>query len=144
LEQGSNRRDALVVLLTPDRRVSAKFHAALVERDLLGRPGGYRLRGEIDPTLLRLGDVGPVDAVRAVADQLTSIEEDAFARRTRAWVAAGLVRLLQQWPQVNDPGPALSRVTEALERIPLGGAARLAVDDRGAFVLEYLVGTVPD
>ncbi len=136
------RTDAIVLLLTKDRRVAGKLQATHFERNYgFKTDTGYVLRGEIDPTLAAVGAAGPIDALRAIADELTSPDGDTVSRQTRAWVAAGLVRLMQRWPHVGDEGPAFTRLTEMLERVAGGGVGRIAVDERGAYVLDYTVGT---
>ncbi|MEW6252052.1 MAG: hypothetical protein AB1716_15540 [Planctomycetota bacterium] len=138
------RTDAIVVLLTRDRRVAGKLHAAHLERDLgLGRELGYRLHAELDPRLLDTAGAGAVDTLRVVADELTSSGDDTFTRTAHAWVAAGIIRILQQWPHSGDEGPAVTRVADALERVPAGGAARIGVDVRGVYVIEYTQGRAP-
>jgi hypothetical protein len=132
------RTEAAVLLLTADRRVAGKLHAKHVER----RWGSvietsYQLRGELDPELLKLGGTGPIDTLRAIADELTAGDGDSFVREVHGWVAAGLVRLVQHWPHAGDEGPALPRLSGVLERVAAGGQARITVDPRGVFVVEY-------
>jgi hypothetical protein len=134
---GAGRTDAAVLLLTPDRRVAGKFYATHVERHWARPQMYYRLRGELDPRLMNLGATGPIDALRAVADELTATEGDTFVRDAHAWVAAGLLRLIQHWPHVGDEGPGFPRVSQTLERIPAGGEARITVDARGVYMVEY-------
>ena len=86
---------------------------------------------------MRLGGTGPIDVLRAIADDLTSTQGDTFVREAHGWVAAGLMRLVQHWPHVGDEGPAFTRLTDLLDRIPAGGEARLTVDARGVYVVEY-------
>jgi len=47
------------------------------------------------------------------------------------------MRLVQHWPHVGDEGPAFTRLTAILERIPAGGVARITVDPRGVYLVEY-------
>lgn len=138
LETRLGHTDAMVVLLTRDRRVAGKLHAMHSERDF-GFPAEthYRLRGEIDPTLVRLGATGPIDVLRAVADELTAAHADAYVREAHGWVAGGLVRLVQHWPHGGDAGPAVTRLSDILERIPSGGEARITVAGTGRFLIEY-------
>ncbi len=145
MEQGSlGRTDAVGVLLTRDRRIAGKLHAAHLERNLgLGPEVGYRLHAELDPRLLDTAGAGPIDALRVVADDLTVRGEDTFVRTAHGWVAAGLVRIIQQWPHVGDEGPAITRLTDALARVPAGGEARISVDPRGVYQIEYLQGKTP-
>ncbi len=145
LEQGAlGRTDAIVVLLTRDRRVAGKLHAIHVERKFgWGDERGYRLTGELDPRLFETAGTGPIDALRLVADELTTNGEDNFVRTTQGWVAAGLVRLIQQWPHVGDEGPAAARLADELESVPAGGEAAIRVDARGVYVVEYAQGKPP-
>lgn len=136
----TGRTDAAVVLLTADRRVSGKLYASFHERTgWLNEEVSYRLVGELDPTLIAVSGAGPIDALRAVADELTTTDSDQFARDAQAWVAAGLVRLVQHWPHVGDEGPAITRLTETLERVPSGGEARITISPRGVYLVEYTV-----
>lgn len=146
------RTDAIVVLLTEDRRIAARFHAVHVERNYgFKTERGYALRGEIDPELSRLGETGPVDAARAVADELTSgaSGRTSVAERRRTipeaaqWVAAGLVRLIQHWPHIGDEGPAFVRLRERLMRVPPGGSAHVAITPDGMFEFSYRHGARP-
>lgn len=130
--------DAMVVLLTRDRRVAGKLHARHIERDFGFRAETeYRLSGELDLTLIHLGMAGPIDALRAVADELTAAQDDAFVRAAQGWVAGGLVRLVQQWPHAGDAGPAYPRLADILEHIPAGGEARITVRPGGRLSVEY-------
>lgn len=120
--EASGTTHAYVFLVTPDRRIAARFHVSVSEgAGGEEESGSYRLTGAVDAQALRLGGLGPLDTLRAVADQLTSAEVHAGARAAQHWVAAGLVRMLQQHPQVDDPGPATARVGALLARIPAGG-----------------------
>lgn len=126
LESGSRRTDAICVLLTHDRRVAGKVQATLRKRWRGMQPvQQYTLRGELDTALLGLGEVGPVDVLRTVADDITSEGDDAFEREAHGWVAAGLVRLVEAWPQTADPGPAYPRLADMLDRVPAGGRAAI-------------------
>ncbi len=138
------RTDAAVLLLTPDRRVAGKFYATHLERRFGSHvETTYQLRGELDPELARLSATGPIDALRAVADELTGRQDDAFVREAQGWIAAGLVRLVQHWPHVGDEGPAVTRLTGVLECVPVGGQARITVNPRGAYLVEYTQTTSP-
>ena len=132
------RTDAVVLLLAVDRRVAGKFHAVHVERrGPLAVETSYQLRGELNAGLARLSGTGPVDALRAVTDELTTGDPDAFVREAQGWVAAGLVRLIQQWPHPGDAGPAATRIADLLERVPGHGTARVTVTPTGVLRFEY-------
>jgi hypothetical protein len=138
------RTDALVVLLTSDRRVAAKLWARHTESDWrLGRAErGFRLVGELDPELYGVAGSGPLDTLRAIAAELTDYRGEQLAQDAHAWVAAGLVRLMQRWPEVRDVGVSSQRLDELLDRVPGGGTARVEIDDRGVYHLEYEQGRV--
>ena len=137
----AGRTDAVVVLLTRDRQVCGKFQATHIERNYgLATEVSYVLRGEIDPELAHVSGSGPIDTLRVIADELTSLGGDKFARDAHAWVAAGIVRLLQRWPHPGDEGPAFPRLTDALEHVPGGGQARISVNEHGVYLVEYTHG----
>ena len=137
-KDGFGRTEAAILLLTGDRRVAGKLYALHHARKSgLQAETIYRLRGELDPQLLKLSATGPIDMLRAIADGLTTSGEDTFVREAHGWVAGGLVRLMQRWPHVGDEGPAVTRLTETLERVPAGGIARISVDGRGVYFIEY-------
>lgn len=139
-EGGRERATAVVVLLTRDRLVAGRFLAHF-EEDRFGLPPQtrYSLTGELDPVLSRLANVGPVDMLRVIADDLSRPEDDAFVRDAQAWVAVGLIRLLQQWPQVQDAGPAVPRLADVLQQVPGGGVAQVRVTPAGVIQVDYTV-----
>lgn len=140
----AGRTDAIVVLLTRDRRICGKLHATHVRRNLGFKVDtGYVLSGEIDPELANFRATGPIDTLRAIADDLTAGELDNFTREAHAWVAAGLVRLVQRWPHLGDEGPAFPRLSEMLEHIPGGGQARIVVNPAGHYIFDYQHGVAP-
>ncbi len=137
----SGRTDAIVVLLTPDRRVSCKVQASYFERNLGFRVDrGYRLRGELDPQLAETQSAGPIDTLRAVASDLMAYRGERLSQDAHSWVAAGLVRLIQRWPNVVDPGLETHQLSELFERVAGGGVARISVDARGVYRFEYEQG----
>jgi len=134
--------DALVVLLADDRRVAGKLWARRFVRKwrLGGAERGFRLVGELDPELYGVAGSGPLDTLRAIAAELTDYRGEKLAQDAHAWVAAGLVRLMQRWPGVRDTGVSSQRLDELLDLVPGGGTARLEIDDRGIYHLEYEQG----
>jgi len=138
---GLGRTDAVVLLATEDRRVSAKLHAVRVERNYGVRTErAYLLRGELDPQLAETQSTGPIDTLRMLARELTEYQGVKPALDAHAWVAAGLARLIQCWPRVEDVGVSAQRLTELFERVPGGGSATLAVDSSGTYRFEYRQG----
>lgn len=130
--------EAVVVLLTREQRIAGKFHARSAETNYGFRvDASYSLRGELDPNVAALAGTGPLDSLRAIADDLTLDVDDPLVREAQAWVAAGIVRLIQQWPHVGDEGPAAVRLTEMLERVPRGGESTITIRPDGTHVIEY-------
>jgi hypothetical protein len=139
----AGRTDALVVLLARDQRVAGKLQATRFEpAGWLSRESGFRLRGELDPAAAALNATGPIDALRALVDDLTSYRGAKPALDAHAWVAAGLVRLMERWPHVGQEGPRNATLDDLLERVPGGGEARISVDRRGVYAFEYRQGPV--
>lgn len=130
--------EAAVVLLSPEQRVAAKFYAVYDPQSLNpASPATYTLRGELDPDLTTLRNAGPLDTLRVIADELTDSGDEQRVRDAHAWIAAGLVRLVQQWPHATDPGPAATRITETLARVPAGGTADLSTGPDGTLTVTY-------
>ena len=140
-EDAFGRTDAVVVLLTRDRRVAGKVHATRFVRDYgFKRDEGFLLRGELDPQLAELQATGPIDVLRVIATDLAEYQGEKLAMEAHAWVAGGLVRLIQCWPHVNEVGIEAARLTELFELVPGGGEARIAVDQAGIYQFEYRKG----
>lgn len=132
------RTDAIVVLLTRDQRVAGKLYATCTVRQVgFVQETTYTLEGNLHPTLTDLSGSGPIDTLRALADELTGAYPDPMVRTAHDWVAAGLIRIIQRWPHVGDEGPALVRLTDTLERVPAGGTADIVVGDDGVHHLHY-------
>lgn len=143
LERDLSGRDVAVVLLVSRNRVVAgKLQAVYVEGGKVFPRAGYRLQGELDPGLARLHGAGPIDALRAVADELTRDMSGDLTRDASGWVAAGLVRLVQRWPDISDAGPAYPRLTEVLQYVPPDGRAHIAIKPEGTYEIEYGHGNV--
>jgi hypothetical protein len=137
----TGKTEVIVVLVTRDRRIYAKLQATHLQRDLGWQAEtGYTLDGEIDPDVAGFEETGPIDMLRFIADDLTVDHEDSFTTEAHGWIAAGLVRLIQRWPQGVDEGPAFPRLTEALARVPGGGEAGLRVDANGRLRVTYSQG----
>lgn len=143
-DPAAGRTDAIVVLLTQDRRIAAKMHAVWRERrGWMGGDSGFALRGEIDPRLAELQSSGPVDTLRVMVADLVAYQGERLATDAHAWVAAGLVRLMQAWPNTSDVGVDTRRLAGVLERVPGGGTAQIAVDSNGVYRFEYRQGAAP-
>lgn len=138
------RTDAIVVLLTADRRIAAKLRATRLERDYgWKKESGYVLEGDLDLKLANLGAVGPFDAIRAVLADLEAEANEQFVRDAHAWVVAGLYRLLQSWPHLAESVTPPPQLTPTLDRVPPAGTATLALRGRDVLHLEYRHGQSP-
>lgn len=138
---GMGRTDAIVVLLSRDRRVAGKLHATLIERDYgMMSERRYRLRGVLDPELADLDAVGPIDMLRAVLSDLEHYRGEKLATDAHGWVAVGLTRMLQRWPHLRESTPGSGRFEQLLERVPAGGRASIVMTADGRFDLNYRVG----
>jgi hypothetical protein len=143
-EDGLGRTDAMVVLLTDDRRVAAKMWARHLEREWGWKTDrGFWLEGELEPELYGAQATGPLDTLRAIAGELTDYRGEKLALDAHAWVAAGLVRLIQRWPRVESTGVSSQRLSELFELVPGGGAARIEVNEQGIYRFEYKQGLTP-
>ena len=130
----SHRSDALVVLLTDDRRVAGKLWARHRHRKA---GSNYRLVGKIDPVLFGTQAAGMTNTLRAIAVELTEQHDGQFAAQAHAWVAGGIVRLLEQAPGPPDLGVSSRRLDELFDRVPGGGVSRMEFDRYGNIVIEY-------
>jgi len=140
-KQLNGQTNAIVVFLTPDRRVAGKLYAKHIDRNWgFVRRSGYTLVGELDLEAYDVGQTGAIDTLRAMTSELTQVRGEPIVMDAHAWVAAGLVRLLQRWPAVEDFGVPSERLSELLELVPGGGAARISVTEDGVFLVEYRQG----
>lgn len=140
-ESWTERADAVVLLLTDTRQVCGKWQATF-QPDKAGLTGGarYHLRGTLAPGSAGYHGTGPLDTLRAIADDLTDLDADEFTRNAHGWVAAGIVRLVQQWPQVDRAGPAEARLRDMLARVPAGGQATIIIQPDGRITMTYTYG----
>lgn len=138
-EDWAGRADAVVLLLTDTQTVCGKWHATHDPgTSWMGRGVRYRLRGVIDPEPAGFRGAGPIDTLRAVADDLAGVGADEFTRTAYGWVAAGIVRLVQHWPNVGNAGPAEAELVAALARVPGGGQATITIAPDGRIHVEYV------
>ena len=135
----SGRTDVIVVFLTEDRRVSAKFWARHKERNwgFGRRETKFELDGELDPKLYGSEGCGPVDTLRALISDLTEYRGEKLALDAHSWIAAGLIRLMQCWPSDRDNGVSSPLLKARLEFIPGGGTGRMEIDPKGCYQLHY-------
>lgn len=130
--------EAVVVLLSSDRRIAVKIRATSTRRNYgLHTESRYQLTGELDRRLYGTEDTGPIDTLRSVAHTLSERQSDALAREAHEFIAAGLARLLARWPGVSDVGIEGVRLEEFADKGPPGGAARIGVGADGILRFEY-------
>jgi hypothetical protein len=135
---------ALLVLLTEDRRVAGKIETRSVRRDWgLMRQQQFTLRGELDPVLFQTQQAGPFDTLRLIVSQLLDYRGERVATDAHAWIAAGLIRLMQRWPHLDDGAWDTRAIADTLDRAPGGGETRLSLDGRGAYRFEYEFSEAP-
>jgi hypothetical protein len=140
----TGRTDALVVLVSREGVVTGKLQATFWPANpQWGRRAAYRLRGQLDPTSSALGATGPVDSLRAILDDLASYRGPRPAMQAHAWVAAGLVRMIERWPHVGELASAYPHLADVLEQVPGGGESSLRADRQGVFWFEYQQGPLP-
>lgn len=134
----TGRSDAIVVLLASDRRIAGKLRATRVERNWgLKTQQTFELIGELDPELSEGRAAGPIDTLRAIARDLQEYRGEKLATDAHRLVVAGLVRLMQRWPRVEDVGVASTALPELFESAPGGGVAEIAVDEKGVYHFRY-------
>lgn len=135
----SGHTDAIVVLLTEDRRVAAKFWARHTERNWgFGNPEAkYHLIGELSPKLYGSEGSGPLDTLRSLIVDLTEYRGEKLAMEAHAWVAAGLTRLMQCWPGDREPVSSSPLLEVMLEQTPGGGTGSMEIDKQGIYQLRY-------
>lgn len=135
---------AVVILVTLEKRVAAKFHAAQHQRDWgFSVERGYELAGQIDLELLAAKNPGPLAALRTIARQLAAYQGDPAAEHAHQLVAAGLVRIIQRWPDIENLGPTSDQVNALATLAPGGGRAALTMDLDGTFHISYRQGIAP-
>ncbi|HRS27917.1 MAG TPA: hypothetical protein P5255_06600 [Phycisphaerae bacterium] len=142
-QDAAGRTDAVVVLLGRDGVVGGKLQATvarprgvpLVPAALAPAPT-FQLRGELDLVALSLAGAGPLDVLRAVLVELMDRPTNLSAEPARELVAAGIVRLMERWPNLDAAGQ-FPDLADTLERVPSGGVARLGITAHNTFFLEY-------
>ena len=132
----ADRRESLVLLITIDRRLAGKLHAKYRERKGSLR---YELTGRIDPELFGTGAAGTTNTLRAVAVDLMEQRTGQIAAEAHAWVAAGIVRVLEQTPEADDFGVSADTLEDLFDRLPGGGEADVETNEHGVIELKYEV-----
>lgn len=132
--------EAIVVLLTSDRRIAGKLRATRVKARWGQAFDAYALTGELDRELYDAQETGPLDTLRALAGELADYSGERLAAQAHELAAAGLIRLVQRWPHALDLGVREARAAELLELAAGGGEAGLSVGVDGVFRFWYRVG----
>lgn len=140
--QFESRGDAVsvtVALVSEDRRIAAKLRAETGRSaNMLGtRRAGYVLTAEVDPQLFRTQATSPFDVLRLIALDLAEYRGEKLATDAHAWIAIGVVRMLQRFPHVEPLHLDSPRVDELSDRVPAGGRAELSVGADGVLRFQY-------
>ncbi len=139
LESSGDAVSATVALVTEDRRIAAKIRAETGQPSSLlsNRRSGYTLSGEVDPQLFHTQATSPFDVLRLIALDLAEYRGEKLATDAHAWVAIGLVRMLQRFPHVEPLHLDSPRIDELSERAPAGGRAEISVGSDGVLRFQY-------
>ena len=135
---------ALLLLLADDRRIAGKIQITRAESELdlpLARRG-YELRGELEPRLYGLGEVGPIDSLRLLTQRLCEFPTERTARNAHMLAAAGLMRILERQPSVEDIGLTGDQRRELALHAPAEGVPRLTLDADGILRFIFSHGQV--
>ncbi len=133
--------DGETVLILADRGglVCGKFLARVARSvSLAGERVTYTLRGEVDPRRAGLSEVGPLDALRALAGDLARLESDSTVPGAHARIAAGLVRALERWPHAAPQPGEFPELNAALDEVPTGGDVTLRLTPEGVYEIHYV------
>ncbi|MCG3127142.1 MAG: hypothetical protein CHACPFDD_02000 [Phycisphaerae bacterium] len=134
----TGRIDAIVVIVADNRRVAARVHATYREQRYgFGTRVTYRLSGEIDPKLYETQDAGPTDTLKLLLSQLVATKGDKLAVESHAWIAAGLTRLLQRFPNVAEQMGEPATMLGVSERVRGGGLGTVSADSDGVLRFAY-------
>lgn len=135
------KTEAIVVLLSTDRRVAGKIMATRTEpKPMMLQSGTFTLVGELDPELYDMRSTGPIDTLRVIARSLSEYRGEKLATDAHNLVTAGLVRLMQRWPRVEDVGVTAERLPSLFALAGGTGAASISVDSKGVYHFEYRLG----
>lgn len=139
------QEESLMLVIADDRRIAAKFHVMRSEKDAgwTQSSSEYGLRGEVDHVLIGAAEAGPVDTLRLIAQSLCELPTERFAKRGQLLVAAGLVRVLQRQPGIEDVGLPQLPVGEFVGIAPELGVASLERDAAGILHIGFRVGQEP-
>lgn len=133
------------LILADDRRIAGKVRVSRVEATMGWRPAefSYHLSAEADAALCGASEAGPVDALRVIAHRLSELPTERTALRGQALVLAGLVRILQKQPAIDDWAVPSDLTAELATIAPAGGAVGLARDSDARLRFHYAIGQEP-
>ncbi len=143
-QRSAERPEALLVVLSNDRRVAGKLQVRRSRRmTLSGAREIYQLRGEIDAALIGAAEAGPVDALRLLLSELERLPREPLPRNVYGSIAAGLVRLLDRWPGATAPEVDRDALDEWLCEINPEGQADISTT-QGVIRIHYTAeGSAP-
>lgn len=142
--QDDGDTSVLVLLLADDRRIAGKIQVTSAQSEFewpLSRRG-YELRGELDSRLYGLGEVGPVDSLRLLTQRLCAFPTERTARSAHLLAAAGLMRILERQPGVEDIGLTAEQRRELALHAPTEGVPHVSRDSDGVLRFSFVLGQV--
>lgn len=130
--------ESILLVLSDDRRLAGKVRVRRVQRSagLLGSTT-YELYGSVDPVLYGAAEAGPADVLRSLVRSLVDYRGEKLAMEAHRLVAAGLLRLLERWPEAGDLGLSADVSADLAEIAPSGGTSRIDVRDSGVIDFQY-------
>lgn len=142
--RSADRPEALLVVLSGDRRVAGKLQVLRSRRmTISGTRDVYELRGDLDAALIGAAEAGPVDALRLLLSELEILPREPLPRTVYGSIAAGLVRLLDRWPAATAPEVDRDALDEWLCEINPEGQADISTND-GVVRIRYIAeGSAP-
>lgn len=137
-KSSGGKSEAILLVLSDDRRLAGKIRVRRVrsEAGLLSHRE-YELWGTIDPVLYGAGQAGPADVLRSLVRSLVDYRGERLAVEAHRLVAAGLLRILEQWPEAADLGLSPDLAADLAEIAPGGGKSHVETADNGVIRFEY-------
>jgi hypothetical protein len=123
--------DAVVILLSDDRRVAGKLHARRFASGLWSQRNAprYELVCELDRSLFEVGDTSPIDVMRMILADLAEAATEPSVRDAQDTIIAGIAQCLRRWPGVEDSGMSARDAERFEDLAPPGGGLVIELTD---------------
>lgn len=137
-KSAGGKTESILLVLSDDRRLAGKIRVQRAQREsgLLSRRT-YELYGSINPGLYGAAEAGPADVLRSLVRSLVDYRGEKLAMEAHRLVAAGLLRLLERWPEAADLGLSAELTADLAEIAPSGGTSRIDVRESGVIDFQY-------